>query len=66
MLSVGLSYVLYGVLQITSSYSNAKQLAKIAIKLAIIRSYLFKLPLTFITYFINVQAIWLTLSQIYL
>ena len=58
MLIVGLSYGLYGVLQITSSYLNAKQLAKKALKMAIIRSYLFMVPLTIIASFFNVQAIW--------
>jgi len=58
MLIVGLSYGLYGVLQITSSYLNAKQLAKQALKMAIVRSYLFMVPLTIIASFINVQAIW--------
>jgi len=58
MIIVGLSYGLYGVLQITSSYLNAKQLAKTALKMAIIRSYFFMLPLTFIASFISVQAIW--------
>jgi len=58
MIIVGLSYGLYGVLQITSSYLNAKQLAKTALKMAMIRSYFFMLPLTFIASFISVQAIW--------
>lgn len=62
MFIVGLSYGLYGVLQITSSYLNAKQLAKQALKMAIVRSYLFMVPLTIIASFINVQAIWWAIS----
>ncbi len=58
MLIVGLSYGLYGVMQITSSYLNAKQLAKKALKMAIIRSYFLMVPLAFIASFINVQTIW--------
>jgi len=58
MFIVGLSYGFYGVLQITFSYLNANQLAKKALKMAIIRSYLFMVPLTIIASLINVQAIW--------
>jgi len=58
MLIVGLSYGLYGVLLITSSYLNAMQLAKKSLKVAIIRSYVFMLPFVFIASFFDVQTIW--------
>jgi len=58
MLIVGLSYGLYGIHQITSSYFNAQQLARKALMMGVVRSYLFMVPLAFVASFIGIQAIW--------